>query len=103
MTLSPRDLPGKQAGSPATLLNAVAVAGAGTGYKLFGPHRSAQVIISGTLSLDIEVSNDNTNWEKILTGITASAMYDIGGAYVYTRGNVTSYTSGSATVIASSC
>ncbi|MCK5432152.1 MAG: hypothetical protein KAJ03_05375 [Gammaproteobacteria bacterium] len=85
------------------LLDAVGATGAGTSFKV--PRKtqmgdiSVQYIISATATAALEVSNDNVNWFAI-NSETASAMTDAAGSFIWMRGNVTAWTSGTVTLIA---
>jgi len=61
--------------------------------------RTIQVVITGTATVDIEVSNDGVNAIKIQTGITASGGYVDVDPWQYVRANVTSIASGTVSAI----
>jgi uncharacterized membrane protein len=61
--------------------------------------RTIQAVITGSASVDIEVSNDGVNAVKVQTGITASGGYVDNDPWQYVRANVTSLSSGAVSVI----
>lgn len=61
--------------------------------------RTIQVVISGTVSLDIEGSNDGVNPQPLQSGITASNGYADDEAWMFLRANVKSISAGSVSVI----
>lgn len=93
-----------------TLLNAVSAAGAGAAVEPDNkrgrsPESSVNTSkrtfqISGTFvgTVKVQVSNDNTNWEDLITSTTTGG-WESNAAWQYVRGNVTAYTSGSITLV----
>jgi len=93
-------------GRPITLLSAVTAAGAGTTYSSTMAHQSVQFIGPFNATVVIEVSQDEVNWEtalSLLDGALVSKVTEgidvVAGPFRYIRANVTSYTSGTITVL----
>ncbi len=85
------------------LLDAAGAAGAGASFKV--PRKtqlgdiSVQSVITLTATVAFEVSNDNVNWFAAGSD-TADAMTDYPGSFIWMRGNVTAWTSGTVTLLA---
>jgi len=91
----------KSTGNISTLLDAVTATGAGTAAELPAADATFQCIANGTsgafsATVNVEVSNDNTNWETAITfsmsgtATTADTAGDnIAAPWKYIRGNVT--------------
>jgi len=86
------------AGVVTTLLNAVSQAGAGSTVQPDKTARVYQITITGTATVAIEASCDDSNWVT-LASVTASGGYESTAPWPYVRANVTSYTSGTVTVL----
>ncbi len=80
------------------LLNAVSVTGPGPATRVEALHKSFQVIITGTATAAVQVSNDGVNWEELFES-TASEGVDYMGAWAMYRATVKSRSSGTITVI----
>lgn len=87
------------AGKVYTSLDAVVVTGAG---KVFGAagFRAISCQVSGitTATVQIQGSNDGTNWDLLEAAITADDIYQVEMGAKYLRGNVTIWTAGAITV-----
>jgi hypothetical protein len=85
----------------ATLASAQAATGPGPWCRVRNVEeaRTFQVTIAGVATVAIEASNDGINPIPLQVGVTTSAGFTDDGAWGYVRSNVTSYTSGSVTVI----
>lgn len=66
--------------------------------SLGGRTASVQLVISGSTSAQVQVSNDKTNWVNSGSAQTSSGIVDVSGAYQYLRVNNT-YTSGTGVTI----
>lgn len=88
----------------ANLLNAVAAVGPGATFgslsnsTFYDKPRIAQFVITGTATAKLEGSMDGTNWETIVSASASSAYADLPSFSSY-RGNVTSWTSGTITLM----
>lgn len=87
-------------GNVVTLLDGVSATGASESVIMTPGMKNFQIVISNTATVAIQASNDGTNWETLTTA-TSSGMYDYSGSARNYRANVTAYTSGTVTVIAS--
>ena len=72
---------------------AAAATGASDSVRTVGINKGFQIIISNTATVDIQISNDNTNWKTIYTS-TASEFVENSTPCRWVRTNITSYTSG---------
>lgn len=82
-----------------TLLNAAAATGAGAASTFKALNITYQAVVTGTATVEVQGSNDGTNWVQI-ANFTASGASTKADAFKYVRANVTAYTSGAVTVIA---
>lgn len=80
------------------LLDGVSATGAGRSIGNGSLHRGYQVLISGTATVSLEASLDGENWETLRSS-TSSEMYSTAEPWVFVRGNVTAYTSGTVTLL----
>lgn len=92
-----------------TALNAVTATGAGTAVPLFagiggqprgyrrGDSAIVQVFLTGTATVALQGSSDNTNWVT-LQSFTADGMVEVIPP-LYLRGNVTARSSGAITML----
>ena len=80
-------------------LSAAAATGRGSIIELQSAVENvrAYVTITNTATVKLEVSYDGSTFFDLLTGITASAIYEF-AAYKYIAANVTAYTNGTVTV-----
>lgn len=87
--------------SSSTLMAVQAATGAGasTPVRMIRDKRTFQVTINGIATVAIEGSNDGANWIMLQPGITSSTGYEDDAPWNFVRANVTSYTSGSVTVV----
>lgn len=87
--------------SSSTLIAAKTSTGAGTAtpVRMIRDKRTFQVTVTGVAVVAIEGSNDGNNWITLQAGITSSAGFEDDAPWNYVRANVTSYTSGSVTVV----
>lgn len=87
--------------SSSTLMAAKAATGAGasTPVRMIRDKRTFQVTIIGTATVAIEGSNDGNNWVTLQSGVTSSSGFEDDAPWNYVRANVTSYTSGTVTVV----
>jgi len=83
-----------------TLLSAVAATGAGTTYSVENPRRTFQVTGTFVGTVAVQVSNDGTNWDTLIS-TTATGAWASDQPWPYVRGNVTAFTSGTITLIMS--
>lgn len=81
------------------LLDAAAATGPGLAVRLSAERKAFQMIITGTATAAVEVSNDGANWEELFES-TASEGVDHLGAWAMYRANVKAWTSGTVTVLA---
>ena len=58
------------------------------------PMRLVQVSGSFTATIKFQVSNNNSDWVDLLTGITAVGAWEIPAAWPYFRANCTAFSSG---------
>ena len=86
-------------GTPLVLGQTAVGAGPATMVRNIDEPRTFQVTITGVATVSVEASNDGVNFIPLQAGITVSAGYTDDGAWGYVRANVTSYTSGSVTVV----
>ena len=82
------------------LLKAVVATGAGDAVRPIGKDRAIQVDGITTATVLIQVSEDNSNWHTVLT-ITADGHYQLESSSRYMRANVSVWTAGTITVLAS--
>lgn len=87
--------------SASTLMAAQTATGAGASVavRAIRDKRTFQVSISGTATVALQGSNDNTNWVTLQGGITASGGFEDDAPWNFMRANVTAYSSGSVTVV----
>lgn len=85
---------------PEISVNAAVATGRGTILSLGERAKTvrAYITIAATATVKLEVSHDGSTFFDILTGITASGIYEF-AAYKYVAGNVTAWTSGAVTVV----
>lgn len=79
------------------LHNVASTLGASQSIKA-GKDKTLQVIITGSATVEWQISNDNQNWETIATA-TNSGAFENSGKWAYTRTEITAYTSGTVTTI----
>lgn len=87
--------------SASTLMAAQNTTGAGpsTPVRMIRDKRTFQVTITGTAVVALEGSNDGSNWVTLQSGISSSAGFEDDAPWNNVRANVTSYTSGTVTVV----
>jgi|DEB0MinimDraft_3_1074331.scaffolds.fasta_scaffold00777_9 hypothetical protein len=79
------------------LLDAVTATTESTVYGGKGS-RVFQILITGTATVQMQASVDNTNWVSLGAAITASGGYESEAPWPYMRATVSSYTNGAVTV-----
>lgn len=87
--------------SGVALLNQVTVAGAGASFEAparWSPASVAQFIITGVATVKLEGSLNGVNWVVIVSASASDAFADI-PRFNHYRGNVTSISSGTATLL----
>lgn len=87
-------------GSPGAGGSPTPVVGAGDSQRMSFRNKLVQITIGGTATVDIEGSNDNTNWTQ-LTSVSASGKYENTEAWKYLRGNLTAWTDGDVKAVVS--
>ena len=82
------------------LLDGVGAVVNGDTYRCYQSKKSFQVLISDTATVRLQVSNNGVNWETIASGeLTASGRLNVDAPTPYIRAIVSSYTSGTVSVI----
>lgn len=86
----------------ATLLDAVEATGAGASVEPPIGTESFSVQITGISgdTVQIQASNDDTNWSQVGDDITANGIYSVESGALYYRANVTAYSAGTITAVA---
>jgi len=79
------------------LLAAAAATGAGTTFVAGSGNKSFQVTGTFVGTVVVQVSNDNSNWETLISTTSTGMWTDI-YPYGFIRANVTAFTSGTITV-----
>lgn len=88
-------------GKQVTLLDSVSANGAGPVENAYFHRMSFQAVGTFDANIDIEVSNDGTNFSASgLTLTSASPVGVINGPFKAVRANVSGYSSGTITVVA---
>lgn len=82
------------------LLNAAATTGEGAVSEPGKSNRAFQVILTGTATVALKASIDGTNWITLRTS-TASEGYSTDEPWPFMVGEVTAFTSGTATLLMS--
>lgn len=87
--------------SASTMMAAQAATGAGAWVPVrqIRDLRTFQVTITGVATVALEGSNDGVNAVPLQANIKASAGYEDAAPWNYMRANVTSYASGTITVV----
>lgn len=81
------------------LIDAVATTVTGSGYQL-PKNKTFQISGITTATVNIQASNDKTNWITIAT-TTANAFYENDDPYIWTRATISAHTTGTISVTAS--
>ena len=82
------------------LLDGVGAVVNGDTYRCYQSKKSFQVLISDTATVQIQGSNNSVNWNTLSDGtLTASGYLHVDAPTPYVRAIVSSYTSGTVSVI----
>ena len=82
------------------LLDGVGAVVNGDTYRCYQSKKSFQVLISDTATVQIQGSNNSVNWNTLSDGtLTASGYLHVDAPTPYIRAIVSSYTSGTVSVI----
>lgn len=77
--------------------------GPSAAQEAFGIHKLFQFVISAAATVQIEGSNDGVNWAVLVdSSKTSSGLHADSSPWKYVRSNVTSYTSGTVSVVMTS-